>query len=97
MILGETGLHDYEIKKAITEMSYSKTASDNYDAGFTRTIIFLHLVFAGVFFQSTRKEYQHTTQNPKDDLCNHFRYQNLQKQNQKFQIFLKSNKSKAAK
>lgn len=36
-------------------MSYSKTASDNCDFGFRRTIIFLHLVFAEFFSKAHEK------------------------------------------
>lgn len=43
------------MKKVIAEISYSKTASDNFDFGFTRTVILLHLVFA-VFFSKAHKK-----------------------------------------
>lgn len=74
------------MKKAIVEMSYSKTASDNCDFGFTTTIIF-PLVFAG-FFPKHMKEVQHTTQKPKGYLRKHFRYQShLQKHTKSLKAF----------
>lgn len=77
----------YEMKKTIAEISYSKTASDNCDFGFIRTVIFLHLVFAG-FFSKAQHEVQHMTQKPKDYLCKHLRYQsNLQKHTRSFKTF----------